>query len=91
MVPMDQTFISAIPFPPFILIYVNLFDGRVSLSWNHPVPINNIPSNSQYFIEKSSPVNPPTSAIWNPVISLPIDSTNYIDNISVCSSWLITV
>ena len=67
---------------------VNLFDGRVSLSWNHPVQINNIPVNSQYVIEKSSPVTPPTSAIWSPVISLPIDSTNYIDNISVCSSWL---
>ena len=67
---------------------VNLFDGRVSLSWNHPVQINDIPSNSQYIIENSSPVNPPTSAIWNPVISLPLDSTNYIDNISVCSSWL---
>ena len=67
---------------------VNLFDGRVSLSWNHPVQINNIPVNSQYIIEKSSPVNPPTSAIWSPVISLPLDSTNYIDNISVCSSWL---
>ena len=32
---------------------VNLFDGRVSLSWNHPIPINNIPINSQYFIRFS--------------------------------------
>ena len=67
---------------------VNLFDGRVSLSWNHPIQINNIPTNSQYVIENSSPANPPNSAIWNPVINLPVDSIHYIDNISVCSSWL---
>ena len=67
---------------------VNLFDGRVSLSWNHPIPVNFIPSNSQYIIENSSPSNPPTSAIWNQVVTLPIDSLNYTDNISVCSSWL---
>jgi gliding motility-associated-like protein len=67
---------------------VNLFDGRVALSWNHPVSINTLPLNSQYIIENSSPSNPPTSAVWNQVVSLPIDSLNYTDNISICSSWL---
>ena len=67
---------------------VNLFDGRVALSWNHPVAVNTLPLNSQYIIESSSPSNPPTSAVWNQVVSLPIDSLNYTDNISVCSSWL---
>ena len=67
---------------------VNLFDGRVALSWNHPLSVNSLSSNSQYIIESSSPSNPPTSAIWNQVVSLPIDSLSYIDNISVCSSWL---
>ena len=67
---------------------VNLFDGRVALSWNHPVAVNTLPSNSQYIIENSSPSNPPTSAVWNQVVSLPIDSLNYTDNISICSSWL---
>lgn len=67
---------------------VNLFDGRVSLSWNHPIQLNDLPINSQYIIEKSLPINPPTSTIWNQVITLPVDSTNYIDNISICSSWL---
>ena len=37
---------------------VNLFDGRVSLSWNHPVPINNIPLNSQYINRKIFFVEP---------------------------------
>ena len=67
---------------------VNLFDGRVALSWNHPLSVNSLSSNSQYIVESSSPSNPPTSAIWNQVVSLPIDSLSYIDNISVCSSWL---
>ena len=67
---------------------VNLFDGRVALSWNHPVPVNTLPLNSQYIIENSSPSNPPTSAVWNQVDSLPTDSLNYTHNISICSSWL---
>ena len=67
---------------------VNLFDGRVALSWNHPVSVNSLPSNSQYIIENSSPSNPPTSAIWNQVATLPIDSLNFTHNISICSSWL---
>ena len=50
---------------------VNLFDGRVALSWNHPVAVNTLPLNSQYIIESSSPSNPPTSAVWNQVVSLP--------------------
>ena len=54
---------------------VNLFDGRVSLSWNHPMQIGNMPLNSQYIIEKSLPFNPPTSALWNQVISLSFDSS----------------
>ena len=67
---------------------VNLFDGRVSLSWNHPVPINNIPLNSQYIIEKSFSLNPSTNTTWNQVVTLPVDSINYIDNINMCSSWI---
>ena len=67
---------------------VNLFDGRVALSWNPPVPVNTLPLNSQYIIENSSPSNPPTSAVWNQVDSLPTDSLNYTHNISICSSWL---
>ena len=67
---------------------VNLFDGRVALSWNHPVAVNTLPLNSQYIIENSSPSNPPTSAVWNQVVSLPTDSLNYTHNISICSSWL---
>ena len=67
---------------------VNLFDGRVSLSWNHPFNMTNLPLGSQYVVEKSSPVNPPTSAVWNPVVNLPIDSTSYIDDINICSAWI---
>ena len=67
---------------------VNLFDGRVALSWNHPFQSNISPTGSQFIIEKSSPVNPPTSAIWTQVTTLPGDSTSFIDNISICSSWI---
>lgn len=67
---------------------VNLFDGRVALSWNHPFQSNISPAGSQYIIEKSSPVNPPTSAIWTQVTTLPGDSTSFIDNISICSAWI---
>ena len=67
---------------------VNLFDGRVALSWNQPFPLTNHSAGSQYVVEKSSPVNPPTSANWTQVITLPTDSTSYTDNISVCSDWI---
>lgn len=67
---------------------VNLFDGRVALSWNQPFPLTNHSAGSQYVIEKSSPVNPPTSANWTQVTTLPTDSTSYTDNISVCSDWI---
>ena len=67
---------------------VNLFDGRVALSWNHPFQSNISPTGSQYIIEKSSPVNPPTSAIWSQVTTLPGDSTSFIDSISICSAWI---
>ena len=67
---------------------VNLFDGRVALSWNQPFPLTNHSSGSQYVVEKSSPVNPPTSANWTQVTTLPTDSTSYTDNISVCSDWI---
>ena len=67
---------------------VNLFDGRVALSWNQPFPLTNHSAGSQYVVEKSSPVNPPTSANWTQVTTLPTDSTSYTDNISVCSDWI---
>ena len=67
---------------------VNLFDGRVAISWNQPFPLTNHSAGSQYVVEKSSPVNPPTSANWTQVITLPTDSTSYTDNISVCSDWI---
>ena len=67
---------------------VNLFDGRVAISWNQPFPLTNHSAGSQYVIEKSSPVNPPTSANWTQVTTLPTDSTSYTDNISVCSDWI---
>ena len=67
---------------------VNLFDGRVAISWNQPFPLTNHSAGSQYVVEKSSPVNPPTSANWTQVTTLPTDSTSYTDNISVCSDWI---
>ena len=54
----------------------------------HPFQSNISPTGSQYIIEKSSPVNPPTSAIWTQVTTFPGDSTSFIDNISICSSWI---
>ena len=67
---------------------VNQFDGNVHLSWNHPIMADSIPPNAVYQIEKSTPVNPPTSAVWSAVTTLPKDSLTYVDNISVCAAWL---
>ena len=66
---------------------VNQFDGNVHLSWNHPFIVDSIPANAVYQIEKSTPVNPPTSAVWSTVTTLPKDSLTYVDNISVCAAW----
>ncbi len=67
---------------------LNLLDGNVSLSWNHPIPIDSIPINSYYIIEKSNQVTPAISANWIYIDSISKDSTHYLNHINLCSSWL---
>ena len=67
---------------------VNQFDGTMYLSWNHPMPFDSIPPNSYYSLEKSSPSTPPTSAVWNQVRNLPVDSTFTIESLGLCADWI---
>ena len=67
---------------------VNQFDGTMYLSWNHPMPFDSIPPNSYYSLEKSSPSTPPTSAVWNHVRNLPVDSTFTIESLGLCADWI---
>ena len=55
------------------------------LSWSHPMPFDSIPPNSYYSLEKSSPSTPPTSAVWNHVRNLPVDSTFTIESLGICA------
>ena len=64
---------------------VNLYDGTVSLSWQHPFDIELIESSSFYVVEKSFP-NTSTVPIWEVVANLSKDSTSYLDHIGVCAS-----
>ena len=67
---------------------VNQFDGTMYLSWNHPMPLDSIPPNSYYSLEKSSPTTPPTSAVWNHVRNLPVDSTFTVESLGICADWV---